>query len=246
MTDKPRPKAGQNQSIKRKNPPKPTQEPGTALWKKVVFVSVGVLFVVLMVVSSMGTSWLNIFQTVKPGAVVLTDVTIRDDQGRPILTTNENIYNSAGNGNRSVFLVSPFAVDAGVPYTDSVKTVPITAPQSGYNYTLFGEEYNAIAMGVVDMHTGGTKTISLATNVTEEENLTAEQFDQLGGDFANVSVGDEMILSRVENPEALYDNTTTPTYALRMTHVVNKSEESLILSFSHATADLSISKVQSA
>lgn len=245
MTDQPKPKAGRNQSVKRKNPPKPAEEPGTALWKKVLFVSVGVLFVVLMIVSSMGTSWLNVFQTVKPGAVVATDLTIRDDQNRPILTSSETLYSSAIKENRSVFLVSPLVIDAGLAYTDPVKTVPVLAPQNGYNYTLFGEEYDAIATGVVGMHPGGTKTIRLDTNVTEERNYTAEEFEQLGGDFGNASVGDEMVLSFVENPESFYDNTTTPTYALRTTHVVNKTEESLMLSFSHATADLGVSRVRS-
>ena len=124
-------------------------------------------------------------------------------------------------------------------------TVPILAPQSGVNYTLFGEEYNAIVMGVVGMHPGGTKTIPIDTNVTEERDYTPEEFDRLGGDFANTSVGDEMVLSFVENPAALYDNTTTPTYALRTTHVVNRTDESLVLSFSLASADLALSQVRS-
>lgn len=245
MTDQPRPKAGRNQSVNRKNPPKPAEEPGTALWKKILFVSVGVLFVVLMVVSSMGTSWLNMFQTVKPGTVVVADVTIRDDQNRPVLTTSEAVYSSGIKENRSVFLVSPLVVDAGLAYTDPVMTVPVLAPQSGVNYTLFGQEYDAIAMGVIGMHPGGTKTIPLDSNVTEERNYTAEEFNQLGGDFGNTSIGDEMVLSFVENPEAFYDNTTTPTYALRTTHVVNRTDDSIALSFSHAKADLVLAQVRS-
>lgn len=246
MTDQPRPKAGRNQSIKRKNAPKPPEEPGTALWKKVLFVSVGILFVFLMVASSMGTSWLNVFQTIKPGAVVVADVTFRDDLNRPVLTTNQGVYTNAGKENRSVFLTSPMVIDAGLAYTDPIKTVPIIAPSAGYNYTLFGEEYDKLAMGVVGMHTGQTKTISLVPNVTEEQNLSAEQYEQLGGDFANTSIGDELVLSRIENAEEYYlDNTTTPTYALRTTHVVNKTEDSVTLSFSLASAELTLARVQS-
>ena len=246
MIDKPRPKAGQNQSIKRKGPGKPAEEPGTALWKKVLFVSVGVLFVVLMVLSSTGMSWLNLFQTVQTGSVVMTDLTIRDDQQRPLVTSSQTIYSDAIKQNRSVFLVSPLVVDAGLPYNESMKTLPILAPSAGANYTLFGQEYNAIAMGVVGMHPGGSKSVSLDLNVTEERDYSAEQFDQLGGDFANATIGDEMVLAFAENPAALYDNTTTPSYALRTTHVVNKSTDSLLLSFSHAVADLNLAQVQTA
>lgn len=96
------------------------------------------------------------------------------------------------------------------------------------------------------MHPGGTKSIRLDANVTEEQNYTAEQFDQLGGDFANATIGDEMVLAFAENPASLYDNTTTPSYALRTTHVVSKTEDSLMLSFSHAVADLTLSQVQTA
>jgi hypothetical protein len=95
------------------------------------------------------------------------------------------------------------------------------------------------------MHPGGSKTIRLDANVTEERDYTVEEFDQLGGDFANATIGDEMVLSFIENPMALYDNTTTPTYALRTTHIVNKTDESLTLSFSHATAELGIAQVRS-
>jgi len=246
MTDQPRPKAGRNQSTKRKGPVTPAEVPGTALWKKVLFVSVGVLFVVLMVVSSMGTSWLNVFQTVKTGSVVTTDLTIRDDQNRPLLTSSQTLYSNAIKENRSVFLVSPLVVDAGLPYNQSTKTLPILAPSSGANYTLFGEEYNAISMGVVGMHPGGSKSIRLDANVTEEQNYTVEQFNQLGGDFNNTTIGDEMVLAFTENPEAVYYNNSTPSYALRTTHVVNKSADSLILAFSHAVAELTLSEVQTA
>ena len=108
----------------------------------------------------------------------MTDVTIRDDQNRPVLTTSEAVYTSAAQANGTVFLVSPFTIDAGLAYTDPVKTVPIIAPQGGVNYTLFGEEYDAIAMGVIGMHPGGEKTVSLETNVSEERNYTAEEFDE--------------------------------------------------------------------
>ncbi|NLX50353.1 MAG: hypothetical protein GXY82_10910 [Methanospirillum sp.] len=245
MTDQPRPKAGRNQSIKRKSPPKPAEEPGTALWKKVLYVTVGILFVVLMVVSSMGTSWLNIFQTVQPGAVVLTDVTIRDDLNRPVLTTSETIYSSALEENRTVFLVSPLVVDAGEGSSGSGRSLPILAPQSGANYTLFAQEYSAIATGVVGLHTGGTATVRLDGNVTDERFYSVEEFEQLGGDFANATIGTELVLAFIENPEALYDNTTAPSYAVRTTHVVNRSTDSVTLRFSHATADLTVSNVRS-
>ena len=47
-------------------------------WIKVLAIIAGVFFVVLMVVSAMGSSWISSLATVKPGDVVVLDYTLRD------------------------------------------------------------------------------------------------------------------------------------------------------------------------
>lgn len=57
---------------------KKRKEEEVARWKKVVVIGACILFVILMVVSAMGTSWLSMFSAVKPGDTVIVDYTLYD------------------------------------------------------------------------------------------------------------------------------------------------------------------------
>ena len=67
------------------------------VWIKALAIIAGVLFVVLMVVSAMGSSWISSLATIKPGDVVVLDYTLRDAQGTPILTSNQQCYTQLTN-----------------------------------------------------------------------------------------------------------------------------------------------------
>ena len=67
------------------------------VWIKALAIIAGVLFVVLMVVSAMGSSWISSLATIKPGDVVVLDYTLRDAQGTPILTSNQQLYTQLTN-----------------------------------------------------------------------------------------------------------------------------------------------------
>ena len=55
---------------------KKKKEASTKLWKKILIVGACVLFVVLMIVSGMGSGWLSIFTVVRPGDNVVIDYTL--------------------------------------------------------------------------------------------------------------------------------------------------------------------------
>src|SRR5208337_5433466 len=74
---------------------KKKKEASAKMWTKVIAVIAGVLFVVLMVVSAMGTSWISSFATVKPGDSVVVDYTIYDANGNPLITTDLSQYQQA-------------------------------------------------------------------------------------------------------------------------------------------------------
>ena len=65
-------------------------------WVKVFAIVAESAFIVLvMVVSAMGSSWISSLATVKPGDVVVLDYTLRDAQGNPLLTSNQQLYSAA-------------------------------------------------------------------------------------------------------------------------------------------------------
>ena len=73
--------------------------------KKVPIVGACVLFVVLMVLSGMGTGWLRMFTSVKPGDSVEVDYTIFDAAGQPIVTSDKTTYDTVVAKNRADFWI---------------------------------------------------------------------------------------------------------------------------------------------
>jgi hypothetical protein len=57
---------------------KKQKEKTTAQWKQIVVVGACVLFVVLMIVSGMGSGWISAFSVAKPGDVAVIDYTFYD------------------------------------------------------------------------------------------------------------------------------------------------------------------------
>ncbi|MDO9324518.1 MAG: hypothetical protein Q7T80_06120, partial [Methanoregula sp.] len=70
---------------------KKQKEKAVAQWKKIVVVGACVLFVVLMIVSGMGSGWISAFKVIKPGDAVVVDYTFYDAGGNAILTTDQTV-----------------------------------------------------------------------------------------------------------------------------------------------------------
>src|SRR5208337_45578 len=67
-------------------------EKSKKLWIKVLAVIAGGVFVVMMVVSAMGSSWISSLAVGKPGDVAVVGYTLRYAQGTPIMTSNQQLY----------------------------------------------------------------------------------------------------------------------------------------------------------
>ena len=231
---------------KGRKPSSKATPPTTANWKKILVVGVGVLFVVLMVVSSMGMSWLNAFTSVQNGTVVTADLTIRDDLGRPVITSDKAIYTAAAKENKTVLLTNQLTVPAGGVYDNqSMQALPVTAP-SAANFTVFGNEYQTMVNGLIGMHVSQMKSVPFDQNASEEQNVTlsSTQFERLGMNFTNATINEQVILSRAEGLDDTTDMNATPTgYSLRTTKIVDKGADNLTLSFAYKGVDLTVSSI---
>lgn len=229
-----------------RKPYKKAVQPATANWKKILVIGVGVLFVVLMVVSSMGMSWLNAFTTVQNGTVVTADLTIRDALGRPVITSDQALYTDAAKQNKTVLLTNQLSVPAGGVYDNqSMQALPVIAPQAA-NFTLFGNEYQTMTNGLIGMHVGQMKTIQFDQNASQEQNVTLSsvQFERLGMNFTNATINEQVILSRAEGLDNTTDMNATPTgYSLRTTTIVDKVADNLTLSFAYKGVDLTVAAI---
>ena len=73
--------------------------------KQVLVVGACVLFVVLMVLSGMGSGWLTMFTVIKPGDTVVLDYTMYDINGNPLLTSSQQTYTKAAEKGRDILIL---------------------------------------------------------------------------------------------------------------------------------------------
>jgi hypothetical protein len=242
-----------NSRDKDKSKNKDTKKTGSG-WNltKIAIVVVGVLFVVLMVVSSLGLQSVNVFAGIKPGDVATVSFTVRDDLGRAIVTSDKNVFNKSYQNGDTVFYSQPLQVQANTTTTANLSRIPVIIDNSGtvYQFGLFRDEMNLISHSITGMKTGQQTTINFEMPYERlENNLTREQFDNIvSGTHKNSSSyipGDQMILAFSENPIVnLNPNTTPPDQYFRTFYVEDINNNSVIIKGGYATADLTVQSIK--
>src|SRR5512135_3659036 len=112
---------------------KKRKEASTKLWQKILIVGACVLFVVLMIVSGMGSGWLSIFTVVKPGDTVVLDYSLLNAEGNPILTTDQQLYMKSASSNSGLILTRQISISANQTLPTSIYPVQIYTASSGWN-----------------------------------------------------------------------------------------------------------------
>jgi len=219
-------------------------------WKKVFVIAVGVLFVAMMVLSAMGMSWLQSFRTVMANDTVTLDFTLRDAIGQPVLTTDQNLYQTAIARGYLSFLTSPLTVRAGYignqPYT-GVQAENYYMSRSGdqVEFGLLGQELDELDAAVLGMRTGDTKTIHFTFADPLTLSMSRQEFMSMGGNFTNAELGDLIPIGFSEAPmiEGLDGYNSTPTNAvLRIAIVVNKTADAIEVQHRYPSADITVTE----
>jgi len=210
-------------------------------WKKAVFIIAGVLFVVTMIASSLGTGWLVGMKTIQPGDSVVVEYTLRDSDGRPVLTTSERIYTPAYENGELVWFTGPISLIAGGTTGELVVPVPAFRDDHGKaDFALFGQEQNQIAAGLPGMKQGETKRIPLTDTDQFRQDITGAQFDGMGGNFSVARIGDQFPLAFMTSIEEDDGENTTVKYAVRTGYITGKGEQNISFSYGYPVADISI------
>ena len=208
---------------------------------KVIAVIAGILFVVLMVVSSMGTGWISGLVGVKPGDVVVLDYTLKDAQGNPLVTSDQTLYNKIKAAGYDLYGSKQMTITANQSLTTPVFPMQVYTPQSGWGdkYSIFASEYNAIGSGIIGMKKNEKKTINVVSGIPLTQYWTADQLRERKLNLSDVQVGTVIPLGVSENPVATTDNSTA-TYYIRLGEVINKDADGVTIDFSHPIIDVSI------
>lgn len=220
---------------------KKRKEAEVAQWKKIVVVGACVLFVVLMIVSGMGYSWLSMFAVTKPGQTVVIDYTIYDGAGNPVVTTDQQVYTNAASAGKSILAGKQIAVVANQSLTTPIYPVLVYTPSGGWDneFAIFATEYNAISSAVVGMSTNQQKTITLPASASMTQLWSTEQLERNGISIDDVSVGDLFTLGVSDTPDEMAVNNSSPDY-LRMAEITRKTPTGIVVDFSYPKADIRV------
>jgi len=214
-------------------------------WKKVLFVIAAVLFVFVMVISSMGTNWITGLAPVKAGDTVVLDYTIYDASGVPFLTTSQQVYKEqAAKGAGVLFAKQQLTLTADQSLNQAIYPVTVYTPINGgswQDFAIYNPEYNAISSGVVGMKTSETKKIVLPTNNTMTTLFSPEDLEKVNVNMSALDIGDTMLMGVSENPNASAANSTAVSY-LRLGEISRKSDAGLVVDFGYPYAEITLYK----
>jgi hypothetical protein len=220
---------------------KKKKDASTKLWKKVLIVGACVLFVVLMIVSGMGSGWLSIFTVVKPGDTVVIDYTLFNAGGNPILTTDQQSYIKTAPTSRGLMLSKQISITANQSLTRALYPVQIYTTDSGWakQFAIFSPEYNAISAGIVGMKLNEQKRISIPSADSMTQTWSTDQLMLNKVNISDINIGDVLAMGVSDNPEAEVSNTSAITY-VRTGEITQKTQSGVIVDFGYPYADIRV------
>lgn len=220
---------------------KKKKEVSTKLWKKILIVGACVLFVVLMIVSGMGSGWLSVFTVVKPGDTVVIDYTLFDAQGNPILTTDQQAYIKTVSTNNGLVLAKQISITANQTWSRSLYPIQIYSSDSGWSkqFALFSPEYDAMSAGIIGMKINDQKRISIPSGNSMTQDWSTDQLLLNKVNISDIQIGDVLAMGVSDNPETESTNSSAMTY-IRIGEVTQKTPSGVVVDFGYPVADIRV------
>jgi hypothetical protein len=220
-------------------------EAQTARWKQVLVVGACILFVGLMILSGMGTGWLTMFSSVKPGDVTVIDYTIYNSAGIPVITSNEQVYKKAVASGTYPLATKQVSVVANKSLGTSLFPVDVYSSNGGSSqFAIFATEYNAISSGLVGMKLNQKKTVALPVTSSMSQIWSAEQLSRNKVNITDVQVGQMFSMGVSDDPQDLATNATAKSY-LRLGEITRKTASDIVVDFGYPTADITVLSINS-
>lgn len=209
--------------------------------KKVLIVGACVLFVALMIISGMGSSWLVMFTSVKPGDSVVIDYTLFDAGGKPIVTSEKTTYDQVLAQKREIFGSKQLTIISNQTIEKPIYPVTVysSTGTSVKQLAIFTSEYNAISSGIIGMKVNEQKRITISSDMSMIHEWDADQLAASNISLSTINAGDNFFMGISDNPEDV-ENTTSANSYLRIGEVANKSSEGIIVDFSYPVIDVRV------
>ena len=220
---------------------KKQKEKSVAQWKKFVVVGACVLFVVLMIISGMGTTWLSAFSVVKPGDVAVIDYTVYDAAGNPLLTTDQTLFKQAVTQGKGMLYSKQISVIANQSSASPLFPVQVYSTGSGWGdqFAFFKPEYDAMSSGIVGMKVNGQKRIAIPSASSMTQVWSPEMLKRNGVNMSDMTVGDILTMAVSDNPEEMASNQSTQSY-IRIGELTQMTDEGAVVDFGYPTMDIRV------
>jgi FKBP-type peptidyl-prolyl cis-trans isomerase 2 len=222
---------------------KKRKEVAVKTWKKVLFVAAAILFVFVMVISSMGMNWISGIAPIRAGDAVVLDYTIYDGTGTPFLTTDEQLYQQQVSRGIGILYGKQLLVTANQSLRQALYPVTVYSPMNGGSYqefALYNPEYNAISNAVVGMKTNDKKIIPLPTYGTMTTMLTPEDLKNVQVDIDSLQVGESLLLGVSEDPGAS-GNSSAVSY-VRLAQITRVTDAGIVVDFGYPSVEISVAQ----
>jgi hypothetical protein len=221
---------------------KKQKEKTTAQWKKVVVVGACVLFVVLMIVSGMGSGWISAFAVAKPGDVAVIDYTFYNAGGNPILTTNQQLFKQEAAQGKSVLLTKQISLTVNQSQEQALFPVQVSTTGSSWvptKFALLRPEFEAMSSGLVGMKVNEQKRITISSSASMTQLWSPEQLTRNGVNLSDINIGDVLSMRVSDNPEEMATNESAPAF-MRIGEVSAKTDQGVVVDFGFPSADIRV------
>ena len=208
---------------------------------KIFIVLACLLFVGLMILSGMGNQWITMFNSVKSGDTVVLDVTVYDAAGKPIITSEQTVYNQVVAKGQDIFATKQLTVISNKTMDKSIFGVPGSASTGTglQQLAIFSSEYNAISSGIVGMKVNEQKRIAIPSDNMMKNDLSVEQLALSKINLTDISVGDSFFMGVSDTTQQVTNTTKAPTY-LRIGDVVSKSPDGVVVDLNYPAIEVRV------
>jgi hypothetical protein len=221
---------------------KKQQEKTVAQWKKIVVVGACVLFVVLMIVSGMGSGWISAFSVVKPGDVAVIDYTLYDAGGNPIITTDQNLFKQAKAQGKAVLLSKQISMTPNQSLAQPLYPVQVSTTGSSWvptKFALLRPEFEAMSSGIIGMKANEQKRITISSSASMTQLWSPEQLKRNGVNLSDINIGDVLSMRVSDNPEEMATNESALAF-MRIGEVSAKTDQGVVVDFGFPSADIRV------
>jgi hypothetical protein len=194
-----------------------------------------------MILSGMGNQWITMFNSVKSGDTVVLDVTVYDGAGKPIITSEQAVYNQVVAKGQDIFATKQLTVISNKTMDKSIFGVPGSASTGTgvQQLAIFSSEYNAISSGIVGMKVNEQKRIPIPSDNMMKNDFSVEQLALSKINLTDISVGDNFFMG-VSDTTQQVTNTTKATTFLRIGDVVSKSPDGVVVDLNYPAIEVKV------